>query len=165
MEEWDAQTYHLISYIQEVWAKELISNNKWNGDEVVLDVGCGTGRVTNLIAQVVKKGRIYAVDIDENMIKLAREKYRHVKNVIFLISDISNANIPQPVDIIFSNAAIHWIPDYKQLFKKFHDMLNPDGKILIQCGGKGNLEKIIDILETLRKEREFAKYFRKWQQP
>ncbi|VFJ13185.1 Trans-aconitate 2-methyltransferase (fragment) [Candidatus Nitrosocosmicus franklandus] len=67
----------------------------------------GTGRVANLIAQVVKKGRIYAVDIDENMIKLAREKYLHVKNVIFLISYISNANLPQPVDIIISNAAIH----------------------------------------------------------
>lgn len=125
MEEWDAQTYHLISHIQEAQAKELISNNKWNGDEVVLDVGWGTGRVANLIAQVVKKGRIYAVDIDENMIKLAREKYLHVKNVIFLISYISNANLPQPVDIIISNAAIHQIPGHKQLFKKFHDMLIP----------------------------------------
>lgn len=165
MEKWDAETYHKISHIQEAWAKELILNNKWNGDEVVLDAGCGTGKVTNLIARIVNRGRIYAVDIDENMITIARKKYQHLKNVIYLISDITNVNLPQSVDIVFSNAAIHWIPNHHRLFKNFYDMLKPDGKILIQCGGKGNLGKTHEILESLRKEKEFAKYFRNWQEP
>ena len=74
MEKWDAETYHKISHIQETWAKELISKYEWKGDEIVLDAGCGSGRVTNILARKLNKGRIYAVDVDENMIRIAKKK-------------------------------------------------------------------------------------------
>lgn len=165
MEKWDAKTYHKISHIQETWAKELISKYEWTGDEVVLDAGCGSGRVTNIIAKTLNKGRIFAVDVDENMIKTAREKYNHLKNVFFLNSDLLNVELPEPVDVVFSNAVIHWIPNHNQLFKKFWDILKPRGKILIQCGGKGNLGKTHGILESIRMKKEFGQYFRNWKHP
>lgn len=165
MENWDAETYHKTSHIQETWAKELLSKNEWKGNEVVLDAGCGSGRVTNIIAKILNKGRIFAVDIDENMIRVARKNYKHLKNVFFLNSDLLNVNLPEPVDIVFSNAAIHWIPNHYQLFKKFWNILKPEGKLLIQCGGKGNLGKTHGILESIRKEKEFEHYFRDWKDP
>jgi len=165
MEKWDAETYHKISHIQETWAKELLSKNEWKGNEFVLDAGCGSGRVTNIIAKTLNKGKIFAVDIDENMIKIARKKYKHLRNVIFLNSDLINVNLPEPVDVVFSNAVIHWIPNHYKLFNKFWDILKPEGKILIQCGGKGNLGKTHDILESIRKEKEFLQYFRDWKNP
>jgi len=165
MDRWDAETYHKISHIQETWAKELLSKNEWKGNEVVLDAGCGSGRVTNIIAKILNKGRIFAVDIDENMIRIARKKCKHLKNVFFLNSDLINVYLPEPVDIVFSNAVIHWIPNHYQLFKKFWNLLKPEGKLLIQCGGKGNLGKTYSFLESIRKEKAFVQYFRDWKDP
>lgn len=165
MEKWDAETYHKISHIQETWAKELISKYEWKGDEVVLDAGCGSGRVTNILARKLNKGRIYAVDVDENMIRIAKKKYKHLKNLFFLKSDLLYVDLLEPVDIVFSNAAIHWIPNHFQLFSRFWDILKPKGRILIQCGGKGNLGRTHGILESIRMEKEFVQYFRDWKDP
>jgi trans-aconitate 2-methyltransferase len=52
---WDAESYHKVSSIQETWAIELLSKRKWNGNEVIIDAGCGSGRVTRIIANILKK--------------------------------------------------------------------------------------------------------------
>ena len=60
---WDAENYHKVSSVQENWAIELLSNRKWKGNEVLIDAGCGSGRVTRIIANILKKGKIYAIDL------------------------------------------------------------------------------------------------------
>lgn len=162
---WDAENYHRVSTVQESWATELLEKRKIGEYEVVMDAGCGTGRVTGTIANAVKKGRVYAVDIDVNMITKAKENLKEFSNIAFIKSDISEVRLPEKIDLIFSNAAIHWILDHKKLFSNFWELLKPNGELLIQCGGKGNLELVHTILEKLRKSNTFKHYFADWKNP
>lgn len=162
---WDAKNYHKVSSIQENWAKELLSKRKWKGNEVLVDAGCGSGRVTKIIANILKEGRIYAIDLDKNMIENAKINLKDQENIIFINSDLSTVELPEPVDIIFSNAVIHWIKDHYKLFCNFWKLLKQSGEILIQCGGKGNLGTIKPILDLTRESSEFMGYFLDWEDP
>ena len=82
---WDATTYHCISTIQEKWGKDVLERKKWNANEIVMDAGCGSGRVTKrLVEKVGKGGFVYAVDIDTNMINQAKEYLSSFKNVLVI---------------------------------------------------------------------------------
>jgi trans-aconitate methyltransferase len=159
---WDAETYHRVSTVQESWAMELLEKRKMGEHEVVMDAGCGTGRVTETIANAVKKGRVYAVDRDDNMIAKAKENLSGFSNITIIKSDISEVILPEKVDLIFSNAVIHWVLDHKKLFSNFWRLLKPNGELLIQCGGKGNLGIVHTLLEKLRKSNAFKNYFADW---
>jgi trans-aconitate 2-methyltransferase len=162
---WDAETYHKVSDIQESWAIELLEKRKISESEIVMDAGCGTGRVTKIIANKVKRGKVYAVDLDENMIINAKKNLKDLSNIVFVKSDLSDVKLPEKIDLVFSNAVIHWILDHKKLFTNFWDVLKPGGKLLIQCGGKGNLDTIPNALEKVRKTQRFDHYFKNWKIP
>ncbi len=162
---WDAENYHKVSSIQETWAIELLSKRKWKGNEVLIDAGCGSGRVTRIIANILKKGKIYAIDLDQNMIEKAKINLKDQENVIFVNSDLSTVELPEPVDIIFSNAVIHWIKNHYKLFCNFWKLLKQSGEILIQCGGKGNLGTVIPLLNLTRESNKFKGYFLDWEDP
>ncbi len=162
---WDAENYHRVSTVQESWAIELLEKRKMGEYEVVMDAGCGTGRVTETIANAVKRGMVYAVDRDDNMISKAKENLSGFSNITFIKSDISEVSLPEKMDLIFSNAVIHWVLDHKKLFSNFWNLLKPNGELLIQCGGKGNLGMVHTILEKLRKSNTFKHYFVDWNNP
>ena len=112
---WDADTYDIVSNAQEEWAKFIIKQRKWSGNEVVLDAGCGSGRITKMLSQLIRDGKIYAVDNDPNMIKKATEILGSIGNVRIIQSDLTDAdfvNMQIKFDIIFSNAVLHWILDH-----------------------------------------------------
>jgi trans-aconitate 2-methyltransferase len=88
---WDAQTYDDVSrLVQYRWGKQVVEWRKWNGDESVMDVGCGSGLLTKLLAQRVPRGKVYAVDVDSNMIKQARRNLKDFENVELVQSDIAD---------------------------------------------------------------------------
>ena len=99
--------------LQETWAIELLSKRKWRGNEILIDVGCGSGRVTRIIANILKEDKIYVINLDQNIIENAKINLKDQENEI-VSSDLSTVELPEPVDIIFSNAVIHWIKRYLQ---------------------------------------------------
>ena len=124
---WDADTYDIISNAQEEWAKFIIKQRKWSGNETLLDAGCGSGRITKMLSQIIRKGTIYAVDNDPNMVKKIKEKLGDIENVHVIQSDLTDAtefrNMQMKFDVIFSNAVLHWILDHQNVFKNFYDFL------------------------------------------
>jgi trans-aconitate 2-methyltransferase len=142
---------------------------KWNGDESVMDAGCGSGLLTKLLAQRVPRGRVYAVDVDSNMIKQAKRNLKDLENVELVQSDIADVKLPGKLDVIFSNAALHWVRDHRQVFQHFWEMLKCDRtrrrQLLIQCGGYGNLRRVLMLLRRVMKLNEFKVYFAKMNQP
>ena len=162
---WDAENYHKVSSIQETWAIELLAKRKWNGNEVLIDAGCGSGRVTRIISNILKNGKIYAIDLDQNMIEQAKINLKYKENVIFVNADLSSVEIPEPIDVVFSNAVLHWIKDHYKLFCNFWQLLKQSGEILIQCGGKGNLGTVKLMLDLTRKSSKFKGYFHDWEDP
>lgn len=164
---WDADTYDIVSDAQEEWARFIIKQRKWHGGEAVLDAGCGSGRITKMLSEIIRDGNICAVDNDPNMIKKATERLGNIENVCIIQSDLTDAEfgfMQRKFDVIFSNAVLHWILDHHKIFRNFYNLLKPDGELLIQCGGFGNLKKTISVFNTVKDYSDFKQYFSEWKQ-
>ncbi|MGE5634479.1 MAG: class I SAM-dependent methyltransferase [Deltaproteobacteria bacterium] len=157
--DWDATTYDRISDAQESWGHKIIELRKWKGNEIVLDAGCGSGRLTKILSIKVPQGKVIAVDSDLSMIRLAKENLAKISNIQFIKIDISEIELEEKVDVVFSNAVLHWILNHKKVFEQFWQILKPGGQLLIQCGGHKNLTKTLSIFTKVRKSKEFYNYF------
>jgi trans-aconitate 2-methyltransferase len=106
--DWDAKTYDRLAAPQEAWAKDILGRLPLNGNETVLDAGCGSGRVTRLLADRLPDGRVIGVDGSESMVAEAREALAsYGGRVSFIHSDLLALDLPEPVDAVFSNAVFH----------------------------------------------------------
>jgi trans-aconitate 2-methyltransferase len=161
--DWDAATYDRVSDIQLSWALEQLSRLELAGDEVVCDAGCGSGRVTALLADRVPRGRVYGVDVAPSMTAHAAEALGDRATV--LTQDLIDLSLPEPVDVVFSNATFHWIHDHDALFAALFESLKPGGRLLAQCGGRGNIDAFRDTADAVAGEEPFAPYFIDWQRP
>lgn len=165
MDNWDARTYDRVSIVQEEWGHRVMERRKWEGEEVVLDAGCGSGRPTRILATKVPRGTVYAVDMDESMVSQAQENLRDFRNVHVIQSDIASVQLPEMVDVVFSNAVLHWIADHGKVFANFASLLKDGGELVAQCGGHGNLEKSLAILDGVAAADPFRQYFAGWKSP
>jgi trans-aconitate 2-methyltransferase len=164
---WDADTYDIVSDAQEEWAKFIVKQRKWSGSETVLDAGCGSGRITKMLSEIISDGNIYAVDNDPNMVKKATQSLGGTENVHIIQSDLTDkgfGDMQIKFDVIFSNAVLHWIIDHHKVLKNFYNLLIPKGELLIQCGGFGNLKKTISVFNTVKDSLGFRPYFFEWKQ-
>jgi trans-aconitate 2-methyltransferase len=134
-----------------------------SGDEVVLDAGCGSGRVTALLADRVPRGRVYGVDAAPSMADHARDALGD--RAVIYCQDLVELSLPEPVDAVFSNATFHWIPDHNALFAALHRTMKPGGRLVAQCGGKGNIDRFRVLADEVARSGEFAPYFTDWRGP
>jgi trans-aconitate 2-methyltransferase len=161
--DWDAATYHRVSDIQLTWALELLERLELRGDEIVVDAGCGSGRVTALLADRVPDGKVYGVDVAPSMVEHAQAALGDRATVF--CQDLVELNLPEPVDVVFSNATFHWVPDHDALFAALHRVLKPGGRLVAQCGGLGNIDAFRKLADEVAAEEPFAPYFAGWQRP
>jgi trans-aconitate 2-methyltransferase len=143
---WDAETYDRTSKPQQRWANEVISRVIGvERDATVLDVGCGTGRVTEHLARLVPAGRVLAIDASEDMVALARERLGERAEV--RRCDVLDLDLDAEVDVVFSTATLHWVTDHDALWPVLARALKPGGKLEVQCGGEGNIEQVRDVID------------------
>jgi trans-aconitate 2-methyltransferase len=161
--DWDAIAYQHLSRPQEEWARELLARLPLRGDETVLDAGCGSGRVTSLLIERLPRGRVFAVDASPSMIDAVRGVLR--RQDVALLSDLTQLELHEPVDVVFSNAVFHWIPDHDLLFHRLHAALRPGGRLLAQCGGQGNVKRFHGTAHAVSREEPFAPFFAGWKGP
>ena len=156
--DWDASAYDRVSDIQEDWARAAIERLDLQGDETVLDAGCGSGRVTRLLLDRLPRGRVIGVDASPSMIEIARQALPD--RTEFIVSDLLDLELTEEVDALFSNATFHWILDHRRLFERLHAALRPGGRLEAQCGGIGNLDEFLNSLENVNGDERFAPYVR-----
>jgi trans-aconitate 2-methyltransferase len=161
--DWDAATYHRVSQPQVEWAGPVIDRLELRGDEAVLDAGCGSGRVTEMLIERVPDGRVVAVDSAPAMVAQARETLGGRAEV--LLQDLTELRLHEPVDAVFSNAVFHWVLDHDRLFQRIFDALQPGGRIEAQCGGAGNIKDFHDAVSRLADRPPFSSYFEGWAGP
>jgi trans-aconitate 2-methyltransferase len=156
--DWDAATYDRVSDIQEDWSRAVMDRLELRGDETVLDAGCGSGRVTQLLLERLPQGNVIGVDASPSMIEKAREALPDRAD--FIVSDLLDLKLDQAADAIFSNATFHWILDHRRLFERLHAALRPGGSLEAQCGGIGNIDEFLNSLENVNGDERFAPYLR-----
>jgi trans-aconitate 2-methyltransferase len=135
---WNAEDYAKHSSPQYQWAKELIPKLKLSGNERLLDIGCGDGKITAVLAKSLPQGRIIGVDNSEDMINLARANFPSstYPNLSFQVMDARVLSFECYFDRVFSNAALHWVIDHRPILRGVQRSLRNGGRLLFQMGGK-----------------------------
>lgn len=161
--DWDAGTYHRVSVPHEEWARSVLDRLSLQGDETVLDAGCGSGRVTGLLIERLPEGRVLAVDGSPSMIEKVRETLRPGDEA--LVADLTELELDQELDAVFSSAVFHWVLDHDLLFRRLAAALRPGGAIAAQCGGAGNIDRLRTISDEVAAAAPFAPYFEGFDEP
>ncbi|MEV6006635.1 class I SAM-dependent methyltransferase [Streptomyces sp. NPDC051976] len=139
--EWDAKTYDSLPLPHLGWGRRTLGRLPLRGDERVLDAGCGTGRDTEGLLELLPQGRVVAVDGSARMLDQLRERLAGRLDRV----EVVHADLTKPlpfdgeVDAVFSVAAFHWIDDHAALFASLASRLRPGGRLVSECGGQGNI--------------------------
>ncbi len=148
---WDARTYDQTSAPQQAWASAVLARLEGIApDATVLDVGCGTGRVTESLLALVPRGRVVAIDASADMVALARRRLGDRAEV--WCQDVLDLELDEPVDAIVSTATLHWVPDHDRLWAQLARALRPGGTLEVQCGGEGNISAVRVVIETVARD-------------
>ena len=159
---WDAGDYQASSSNQKRWAVELLARHSFRGDERALDIGCGDGGTTALIAERTPRGSVLGMDSSPDMVELARRNYppERVPNVTFVLKDARALDFGPEFDLIFSNATLHWIADHRPVLAGISRAMKPGGHALLQMGGRGNAAGVAEVLDGLMADRQWARFFK-----
>ncbi len=159
---WDAEVYDRIGTPMRRWAQEVIADLDLRGDETVLDAGCGSGQVTLDLLERLPRGKIYAVDSSPEMIaKLtATLREKGFTNVVPIQADLTDFDLPEPVDAIFSNAVFHWIQDDDGLFGSLFRATKPGGRLRAQCGGGRIFARLMAAVREVVAGEPYAAHLR-----
>jgi trans-aconitate 2-methyltransferase len=128
----------------------------------VLDVGCGSGRITEALIERLPRGRVIALDASQSMVAAAR---RRLPQADVRLMDALELELEEPVDAILSTATFHWIADHERLFRRLRAALRPGGRLLAQCGGEGNIDELRGRANAVRAREPYASHFRDWRAP
>ena len=161
--DWNASVYHRVSDPQFAWGERVLASLELAGDERVADVGCGTGRLTRDLAARVPRGSVLALDRSGSMLEQAAHHLADLRPRVQLArADAAALPLREAVDVIFSTATFHWVPDHDALFTSIFRALRPGGRLHAQCGGGPNLERLRDRAAALCATEPFARFLAGW---
>jgi len=155
--EWDAETYDRVADPQFEWGMEVLERLELSGDEAAVDAGCGSGRVTAELLGRLPEGSVIAVDGSAAMIEKARERLGD--RASYMVADLAELELEEPVDLVFSTATFHWVPDHDRLFARIRAALRPGGRLVAQCGGEGNVARHAEAIAAVATRPEFSGHF------
>jgi trans-aconitate 2-methyltransferase len=155
--EWNAVAYDRHSKPQFHWGQKVLSQLTLRGDEYVLDAGCGSGRLTRILADALPRGHVVGVDLSRNMVQQARQNLADLgPRAAFVAADLSALPFDACFDGIVSTAAFHWVLDHNLLFANLFAALRANGWLHAQCGGGPNLARFRSRAKKLASTPEFA---------
>jgi len=164
---WNAADYAANSVVQQTWARELIAKLELRGDEHILDVGCGDGKVTAEIARSLRDGLVVGTDTSPQMIAFAKRTFPAKKfpNLKFQVMDARKIKLARQFDFIFSNAALHWVDDHEKILCGAAAALKSGGRLVVSCGGKGNAQDVFVALRPEMRLKRWREFFRQMPTP
>ncbi len=181
MSEWDAERYHRVSNPQLEWGRRVLRRLAPQPGERILDIGCGTGRLTAELVAALGEGTVVAVDRSEAMLREASAQAADPPGphrlsegsdgdqppvrVCFVRADGAALPFVDAFDAVLSTATFHWILDHNQLFASIYRALAPGGRLVAQCGGGANLGRLLARAGVLASSPALARHFRGWRGP
>ena len=168
--EWNATSYHEVSQPHMAWGATVLDRLPLQGDETVLDAGCGTGKLTMELLERLPRGRVIAFDRSANMLAIAEEELsrRFPGQARVLQGDLQVIDalmLGETVDAVFSTATFHWVLDHDRLMTGLYDTLRPGGWLVAQCGGGPNLLRLRERAQALMAAPPLSDHFQGWGGP
>src|SRR4051812_18274863 len=161
---WNGAAYDRVSTPMERLGREVMERLDLRGDEVVLDAGCGSGRLTEVLLERVPDGHVIGVDASASMIAAARDRLGAAADL--RTADLVGLDLGgERVDVVFSTATFHWIADHHALFRSLRGVLRDGGRFVAQCGGAGNVASVHGAAEEAGALAPFARHFAGWRGP
>ena len=165
--EWDAATYDRVANPHVKWGSGILEHLDATGVATVVDAGCGTGRVTELVLERVPGAHVTAVDGSAQMVEQAKARLAPAigaGRVDVVHADLTEpllGKLPggQPVDAVVSTATFHWITDHDRLFANLAEVVRPGGQLVAQCGGAGNLASVYEAMRQAGEPWIGPKYY------
>jgi trans-aconitate methyltransferase len=167
---WNPADYAANSAVQHGWAREAMVKLNLRGDERILDVGCGDGKITAELARAVPRGFVLGTDASAEMIAFAHKLFpaSKIPNLKFTIAD-ARAIAPEKTlgafDLVFSNAALHWVDDHEKFLRGAAAVLKSGGRLVVSCGGKGNAHDVFLALRPEMRSKRWREFFRQMPLP
>ena len=157
--DWDADAYDRLPIPMTRWGETVLGWLDLEGDERVLDAGCGTGKVTEKMLARLPRGEVVALDGSDSMIERARERLGDDR-VTYVVADLQRPiPIAQPVDAVLSTATFHWVLDHDALFHNLAAIMRPGAPLVAQCGGEGNIASIEAALHDMGEDFSGRKHY------
>ena len=158
-EDWDAATYDKVADPMTRWGTDVLERLALDGDETVLDAGCGSGRVTEQLVERLPDGHVVALDAAPSMIEEARRRLGPLGGrVSFVQADLlelgpATLEGRAPVDAVLSTATFHWVLDHDRLFANLASVMRPGAQLEAQCGAHGNITRLLEAVRSVGAER------------
>lgn len=161
MTEWDAAAYAKMSGLQKAMAAQVLPLLELRGDERVLDVGCGEGKITALIAARVPRGEVLGVDASRDMIAFASLHFGSAdrSNLRFEVADARALGFAGAFDLVVSFNALHWIPDPDPALHSIRAALKPDGRAQLRMVTAGPRQSLESVVEDVRQSPRWRGFF------
>ena len=147
---WNPKLYNDKHSFVYNYGEDLIELLDPKKEERILDLGCGSGQLTFKISELAKE--VIGIDKSPEMIADAKSKFEKIE---FQVADASSFIFNKKFDAIFSNATLHWVKNYKGAIKCMFESLNDKGKIVLEFGGKGNVQTIVNQLRNSLEKRGY----------
>lgn len=158
--EWNAEAYHRLSDPQVAWGRIVLARLALRGDECVVDLGCGTGRLTRELTARLPHGQVVALDASGEMLEQAVAHLADITpRVRFVQARLPDIPLAGWADVVFSTATFHWVRDHPALFSNILTALKPGGLLHAQCGGGPNLSAARRPAEDVMRMPAFARWF------
>ena len=162
-DEWNAETYHQHSTSQKEAASQLLSHIKLKGNEQILDVGCGDGKITAKLAKELLNGKLWGVDISQSMITFAQKNFPAEKysNLIFRSMDAETLEFDEKFDWVLSFTALQWVKDHGAFLSGAYHTLKEEGKLAVSfpMGLPKALQQAVDEVSMKEKWKRYFKDF------
>jgi trans-aconitate 2-methyltransferase len=136
------------------WGDRVLAALHPTPTDLVLDAGCGTGRDTAKVLDIVTSGRVIALDRSSSMLRALRSKIGNNERLEIVMGDLgSELDLNYRCDAAFSVAALHWVKNHQTAFSNLFQMLKPGGRLVFDCGGRGNIASIEGVLRSLPEQQ------------
>ncbi len=150
-----AITYSKVSQVQTNDGLKLLSKLCPQKGMTILDMGCGTGYLSSILADHVgPNGSVLAVDPDNERIRVAMETYGGIDNLRFIEGSTDTFPVEeQQFDLVFSNYVLHWVSDKEGAFKRIYKSLKPGGKFAFNSTLTHHVyfDEMISLMDNERK--------------
>lgn len=168
--EFDGRKYQKASVHQKEWGNEMISmifesraEKGLTEEDWILDLGCGDGVLTKELLRLVPHGKVFGIDASLGMIESAKPFEN--EQLTFRHMNINDLDFEDSFQLIFSNAALHWVKDHRMLLVHCYRALKEKGWIQFNFAGEGNCSTFFDVVRLVMAQKNFEENFRSFEWP